>query len=317
MRDLLLACAMLAALPGCGRLMRHASVAEVTTNTPAAPKHARRSRKAHATPAAPLDATGAPDTDAPSDPLAEARAKADAAPAEPYWPYRVAELELGRDSSAAAERALTDALKRDHDYAPALALLSKLDYQNGRNLDAIGRLEAARQRASDAGKPFPAGLTAGLALNYDAIDRVDRAAPLAALLPEDGSPDERTTRVFLRLRGPAPDSAAALAEQTVKDRPKGAADQNNYGITRLRAGDPDRAREAFLRAIQLDASLPGPYYNLAILEKFYRLDDDGAAKWYAEYRARSNDDPDGLARVFAAPAAGNAHAGPEDTEVKP
>jgi Flp pilus assembly protein TadD len=92
----------------------------------------------------------------------------------------------------------------------------------------------------------------------------------------------------------------------VRDEPKRAANQNNYGITRLRAGDPDGAREAFQKAIKLDPTLPGPYYNLAILEKFYLFDDAAAAKWYAAYRARSSDDPDGLAHVFAAPAAGNA-----------
>jgi tetratricopeptide (TPR) repeat protein len=240
------------------------------------------------------------------DPLEEAEANAQVTPAEPYWPFRVAELELARDSTAAAERALERSLSRDHDYAPALALLTKIQYQSGRNLDAIQRLEEARQRAAAAGRPFPPELAAGLALQYDAIDRLDRASPITATLPADGSADEETAQVFLRLRGEAPDSAVALAEKAVHDEPKRAANQNNYGITRLRAGDPDGAREAFQKAIKLDPTLPGPYYNLAILEKFYLFDDAAAAKWYAAYRARSSDDPDGLAHVFAAPAAGNA-----------
>ena len=263
------------------------------------------SRHANVTAAAP-----APAVEKHRDPLEEAEANAEAAPREPYWPFHVAELELGRDSTAAAERALANSLARDRDYAPALALLTKLQYQGGRNLDAIQRLEDARQRAAAAGRPFPPELAAGLALHYDAIDRLDRASPITSTLPADGSADEQTAQVFLRLRGEAPDSAVALAEHAVRDEPRRAANQNNYGITRLRAGDPDGAREAFQKAIKLDPTLPGPYYNLAILEKFYLFDDAAAARWYAAYRARSSDDPDGLARVFAAPAAGNAAPGP-------
>jgi Tfp pilus assembly protein PilF len=244
------------------------------------------------------------------DPLEEAEANAQSAPNEPYWPYRAAVLELARDSTAKAEHALERSLSRDHDYAPALALLTKLQYASGRNLDAIQRLEDARQRAAAAGRPFPPELAAGLALQYDAIDRLDRASPITATLPAEGSADEQTAQVFLRLRGESPDSAVALAEQAVHDEPRRAANQNNYGITRLRAGDPNGAREAFQKAIKLDPTLPGPYYNLAILEKFYLFDDAAAAKWYAAYRSRSSDDPDGLAHVFASPAAGNAAPAP-------
>jgi len=295
----LAAAAALATLPGCGRLLHHAHAADVT---------ARATLRA----ARAADTTAAPET--PRDPLALATAAAAVAPREPYWPYHVAELELARDSSAAAERALRESLTRDRDYAPALALLTKLEFQSGRNLDAIDRLEAARRRDAASGRPFPTELTADLALQYDAIDRIDRSAPLAATLPADGPPDARTAAVFIRLRGAAPDSAAALAERAAHEHPRSAADRNNLGIARLRAGDTAGARAAFLDAIRLDATLAGPYYNLAILDKFYRFDDDAAARWYAEYRARSNDDPDGLARVFAAPAAGVAHATPEEAE---
>ena len=104
--------------------------------------------------------------------------------------------------------------------------------------------------------------------------------------------------VYVALRGDAPDSASAAAAGLVREHPQSAVNQNNYGITRLRAGDPEAASNAFLLAIELDASLPGPYYNLAILEKYYRLDDAAAERWFRKYRERATDDPDGLAQGF-------------------
>jgi Flp pilus assembly protein TadD len=85
----------------------------------------------------------------------------------------------------------------------------------------------------------------------------------------------------------------------LKKNGKSAVNHNNYGITKLRAGEPETAREAFLTAIEIDPSLPGPYYNLAILEKFYRFNDEAAVKWFGLYQERSRDDPDGLIDVFA------------------
>jgi Tfp pilus assembly protein PilF len=73
---------------------------------------------------------------------------------------------------------------------------------------------------------------------------------------------------------------------------------NNFGITRLRAGDVDAARRAFARAIDRNPALPGPYYNLAILEKFYVFDEAAAARWFSQYWSRSTEDPDSLRAVF-------------------
>ena len=39
---------------------------------------------------------------------------------------------------------------------------------------------------------------------------------------------------------------------------------------------------------------------VAILDRFYRFDDESAAKWYGQYAQRSHDDPDGLAQLFGA-----------------
>ena len=112
----------------------------------------------------------------------------------------------------------------------------------------------------------------------------------------------------MTLRGAAPEQAAEQAATAVREQPKSAANQNNFGITRLRAGDPKTARAAFLEAIALDPRLPGPYYNLAILEKFYALDDAAASRWFREYWKRSNDDPDNLAAVFDKDETRAAHA---------
>ena len=76
--------------------------------------------------------------------------------------------------------------------------------------------------------------------------------------------------------------------------------QNNFGITKLRAGDVRAAREAFLAAIELDAKLPGPYYNLAILEQFYTFDEPAARRWFDAYWQRAKDDPDSLVRALGA-----------------
>jgi tetratricopeptide (TPR) repeat protein len=228
--------------------------------------------------------------------MAEARARAIADPGQAYWPFHEAELLLAADSVAPAEASLKAALARDPGYAPALALLSKLWFRAGRHEEAIRLLDAARADASRFPKGFPPELAASLALHDEAIGRPDLAARAMAGVPRSRA---GSVGVLVTLRGDAPDSAAAPALALVRDDPKSAANQNNAGIVRLRGGDPEAAEKAFRRAIEIDPSLPGPYYNLAILAKFYRLDDAAAARWYREYRTRSSDDPDGLAQVFA------------------
>src|SRR4030095_2768425 len=126
-------------------------------------------------------------------------------------------------------------------------------------------------------KGFPPALRVGLALHYDAIGRADLARTALAGVPSRER--EASASVLLILRGQSPDSATDLANQALHDAPKSAVSQNNFGITRLRAGDPEAARRAFLSAIAIDPRLPGPYYTLAILDKFYALDDSQAAHW--------------------------------------
>jgi tetratricopeptide (TPR) repeat protein len=229
--------------------------------------------------------------------LEEAREQASLAPREPFWPYRVGELYLAADSTAKAEAALEAALTRDPSYAPAQALLSKLDYQAGRHEQAIARLEDERARSGG----LPASLMAGLALHYEALGRTEQAERAIEETARSARGEERSAVVYMTLRGAQPDSASELAAATVRESPRSAVSQNNYGVTRLRAGDVEAARRAFLEAIELDARLPGPYYNLAILEKYYVFDETAATRWFRLYWERSNDDPDGLVEVFGKP----------------
>jgi tetratricopeptide (TPR) repeat protein len=228
--------------------------------------------------------------------LDDVREQATLDPKQPYWSYRIAQIYLDTDSLASAEASLKASLARDPDYGPALSLLSKLYYEAGRHEEAVTLLEAARVHA---GGSLPPDLLAGLALHYDALGRLDLAAGTATAAARGEDADARSALVYVTLRGNHPETAAAPATAAVDDDPRSAANQNNYGITRLRAGDPAAARIAFLKAIELDPKLPGPYYNLAILEKFYLFDDEHAARWFKAYRDRDQSDPDSLAQAFA------------------
>jgi tetratricopeptide (TPR) repeat protein len=219
-------------------------------------------------------------------------------PAEPYWPYRLGQIYFVADSLREAEAFLKGALARDRHYTPALALLSKVYYATGRHADAVQMLEAVRSEPGAFPNGFPPVLAAGLALHYDALDRPDLAAGILSAMPRPDTDDAGSAVLYVTLRGANPDAATDLATELVKRSPRSAVNQNNYGIARLRAGDPKSAEKAFLKAIDIDPQLPGPYYNLAILEKFYLLDDEAAARWFKLYGQRAQDDPDGLADVF-------------------
>jgi len=248
----------------------------------------------------------APKLSATQKQVEEVREQAALAPDEPYWPYRLAEIYVEADSATRAEAALATCLRRDATYAPALALLSRLYYRSGRHAEGVALLEAARTRTSAAPGGMPPALLACLALHYEALGRHDLAAVVVAEAERTEPGPARSALVYVTLRGENPDSADGPARAAVDDDPRSAPAQNNYGITRLRAGDPKGARSAFLRAIELDPALPGPYYNLAILERFYLFDDDAAARWLAAYRERSSDDPDGLFRLMAGAGSGAA-----------
>ena len=219
------------------------------------------------------------------DQLDDARAHATQAPAEPYWPYHAATLYL---AMGVADSALD-------------ALFSKLEYDAGRHDDAIAVLESARVAAQRTAGELAPELLAGLALHYDAAGRAAEAKEALGASAPSAHKTTDASAAAVALRGADAAAAAKLAEAAVDEHPKSAACQNNAGIARLRAGDVAAARKAFIKAIDLEPRRAGPYYNLAILEKYYALDDAAAARWFAEYRARSSDDPDGLGAVLGTP----------------
>jgi tetratricopeptide (TPR) repeat protein len=257
---------------------------------------------------------GAPKMEASGEPkdIPAARAGIATHPGEPYWPYRLGQLYVGADSLQAAEAVLQSALSLDPGYAPALALLSKLYFESGRYQEAVQMLEPVRSNPDAYPSEVRQVLLAGLALHQDALGRPDLAGATIARAPAPDLKRAGPAMVYLRLRGDHPDSAAGLASETLREDPRSAVNLNNYGITRLRAADPQAARRAFLQAIERDPALPGPYYNLAILEKYYVLDDAAASGWFRDYWKRSHEDPDSLLGVFAAdPPKNVAQKGPD------
>ena len=136
-----------------------------------------------------------------------------------------------------------------------------------------------------------AAALAGLAMHEAALGRESEALALVAALPGDAAPG---VVAFLAVRGADADSALTATERALRSGPESAALRNNRGIALLRAGDAEAARAEFERAIALDPARPGPYYNLAILERFYRMDTDAAKRWFQQAWSRSHADPDSL-----------------------
>ncbi len=229
-------------------------------------------------------------------------------PDEPYWPYRNAVQELDADSAQAAESMLLLSIKRDPTYAPALALLSKLYFDSGRHAEAVQLLDRVRSHPEDFSNDSRRALLAGLALHEEALGRADEAGAAITQLPRRDLKSAASAAVFVTLRGDHPDSASDLVNATMREDSENAVNLNNYGITRLRAGDPEAARLAFEAASKRDPSLPGPYYNLTILEKFYLFDDAAAQAHFAQYWKLSHDDPDSLRAALAPVVAKPARA---------
>jgi len=236
----------------------------------------------------------APTPPAPTDALAEALARSAREPAEPWWPYRAAQLQEAAVQAAAAESSLRVVLARDPAYAPALTRLSLLLYVQGRHEEAIQLLAPVRGQTVKLRTAERAAVLAGLALHEEALGR-DADARATLGVPGRGEADVVAgVAAYLAVRSGSADSALALTAAAVHAMPASAASHNNRGIALLRASDPEGAAAEFERAIAIDPALPGPYYNLAILERWYRLDPDAAARRFAQYAKLSHADPDSL-----------------------
>lgn len=108
---------------------------------------------------------------------------------------------------------------------------------------------------------------------------------------------------YVELKGDDVARAATPAGAAWRADSTNAVRLNNYGITRLQAGDVPGAERAFREALRRDADLPGPYYNLAIISAFYRMDVPEGRRWFAHYQARATEDPDRLDQALAAAGA--------------
>jgi tetratricopeptide (TPR) repeat protein len=224
--------------------------------------------------------------------LLEQRALDD--PANPYWPYRLGQIHEAKGELASAESELRSALERDTAHAPSMSLLSKVYYDTGRHEEAVALLEGHPQ-----GGAMPEELVLALALNYEALDRIEDAGRLVAPLEKRLTNWKSTGSAvaYLQLKGDAYRNSLEIAKKALEAEPS-AANHNNYGIARLYAGKPEAAKKSFLTARKIDPELPGPLYNLAIVDWFYFFNAEGAREWFRRYREFSDEDPDGLADIL-------------------
>jgi tetratricopeptide (TPR) repeat protein len=233
------------------------------------------------------------------DRLAEAREQMQLEGDEVAWCLETAARALALDSLDLAERALEDALRRQPTHPAALTAWSEMLHRAGRSEEAVVRLAGLRAR----GATLAPEVVAALAIHQDALDAVDEARTTWSSLPQAERDRMAGVGVYLALRGDHPEAGHAAAEALAARHGDHAVHLNNLGLVRLRRGEIEAARQAFLAAARREPSLPGPYYNLAILERFYAFDDSSAARWYARYRARANQDPDGLGGIIGTPPA--------------
>lgn len=101
--------------------------------------------------------------------------------------------------------------------------------------------------------------------------------------PELGGP-HANLGVIYRQAGKLPEAVAAL-EQATRASPRQPVYFNQLGITYRMQGQFAKAREAYERAIDLDASYAAPVLNLAILHDLYLWDPKRAAEHYDRYLA--------------------------------
>ena len=176
---------------------------------------------------------------------ADARSEMIAHPQDPYWPFKFAEECLSRDSVAEAETALRASLERDGAYAPALSALSKLSTRavvTRRRFRCSIRRSAHPTQYPDDTRQI---LLTGLALHHDALGRPDLARQSVAAMPRPELKRSRSALVYVTLRGEARTRPRSSAEKALDADSRSAVNLNNFGITRLRAGDPEAAKKAF------------------------------------------------------------------------
>ncbi|MCP4573439.1 MAG: tetratricopeptide repeat protein [bacterium] len=215
------------------------------------------------------------------------------APGQPFWPFQMATRQLDAGQTAPARAYLDTALTLDPNYAPAVSLLSKIQYDTGEYEQAASMLKGFLARNPDA----PDAVRVALALHLQALaEPRESAVHLAAC--DDRSGPVQTALTIAHLQGDDFQNSLPRARQALEKHPGSAANHNNHGIALLYAGRPVAARRAFLHALEIAPELPGPLYNLAIVENFYFFDEQAGRSYFRRYRTAARDrlaiDPDDL-----------------------
>jgi tetratricopeptide (TPR) repeat protein len=205
--------------------------------------------------------------------------------------FRIGEA-LGAFAAALDQSERPADLKGDDLFAYDEVLRKQADVLRARGEDVWAELlRSAKRAAADSEDVWVAQTRKSLHLRL--ADRFEWRSEGEASAAAEAEPEAGRSGAPDRHSG-APTEDEARRARTARR----AAGLNNQGIARLREGKVDEARESFLAAIDVDPALAGPYYNLTIVDKYYRFEDEAAARWFHLYRARANDDPDGLAEVF-------------------
>lgn len=253
------------------------------------PLFSRSARAPRATTAAPAQAV----------PATAARAAAPAPSAPSAADAQVASARAALSSAPEqAEQALLAAIAAEPHHAAAIGMLAKLYYGQGRYAEGVEALRVAQEQPDAFENDDRAKLLAALALLQEALGESVAAREAVTRAQGASAREAGSAALYLELHRPTAAGPEALSRTVERSASGDAAALNNVGIAKLRRGDVDGARRAFESALAHDAALPGPYYNLAILEQWWRHDRDAASRRFAQYWRLSHDDPDGLVAVF-------------------
>ncbi len=238
----------------------------------------------------------------PEEQLPALRERSEQFDGEPFWPCELGRMAMAADSLAVADAAFARALARDPAHVPSASLRAALRHRTERDQTSLEELATFETALLAEGRAWPAELELARALHFAALRRFAEARTSLARAPRlraaDGGSIEAaqlaSITAYIELAGDDPRGAVGPAQNAASAEPDGPIQQNNLGITQLIAGDPERARASFLQATELDPTLPGPLYNLAITEQFYFFDPSAAREWFERYLTLDESDPDNL-----------------------
>lgn len=228
-------------------------------------------------------ASGRRDLPTPRDTsLEKLRSEAAATPqaAEPL--YQMALLHYGNGAHAEALKALHDALARDPNYVPALALLPKLLHECGRSAEGITFF--ARRPAPT----WPEPVRLNLALLYADTGNTMQARKLLESLAS--SPYAASAAANLAYLDLVDEDHAAAARRMQADLARYAdtpAVLNNLALVHLRAGRVAEAAKLLREVTERHPEFGEAHLNYALVLRHYLFEEDGAAQAQARFDALS------------------------------